>query len=85
MSEAVVGILGLLCIVAIVVTLFQSRTQPAIAFIVYPTILGLILVLAGRHSFDDLAAMIKAGLDAAMVRSSRPSSSMAAFMTMFTT
>ena len=63
MSEAVVGILGLLCIVAIVVTLFQSRTQPAIAFIVYPTILGLILVLAGRHSFDDLAAMIKAGFN----------------------
>ncbi len=61
MSEAVVGILGLLCIVAIVATLFQSKTQPAIAFIVYPTILGLILVLAGRHSFDDLAAMIKAG------------------------
>ena len=63
MSEAVVGILGLLCIVAIVVTLFQSRTQPAIAFIVFPTILGLILVLAGRHSFDDLAAMIKAGFN----------------------
>jgi len=63
MSEAVVGILGLLCIVAIVITLFQSRTQPAIAFIVYPAILGLVLVLAGRHSFDDLAAMIKAGFN----------------------
>lgn len=63
MSEAVVGILGLLCIVAIVVTLFQSKTQPAIAFIVFPTILGLILVLSGRHSFDDLAAMIKAGFN----------------------
>ncbi|MCR5825780.1 MAG: citrate transporter [Oscillospiraceae bacterium] len=61
MSEAVVGILGLLCIVAIVVTLFQSRTQPAIAFIVYPTILGLILVLGGRITFDNLAAMIKGG------------------------
>ena len=63
MSEAAVGILGLICIVAIVVTLFQSRTQPAIAFIVFPTILGLILVLSGRHSFDDLAAMIKAGFN----------------------
>ena len=63
MSEAVVGILGLLCIVTIVVTLFQSKTQPAIAFIVFPTILGLILVLSGRHSFDDLAAMIKAGFN----------------------
>ena len=63
MSEAVVGILGLLCIVAIVATLFQSKTQPAIAFIVFPTILGLILVLGGRHSFDDLAAMVKAGFN----------------------
>ena len=63
MSNVVVGILGLLCIVAIVVTLFKSKTQPAIAFIVWPAILGLILVIAGRHSFDDLAAMIKAGFN----------------------
>ena len=34
MSETLVGILGLLTIVAIVVTLFKSKTQPAIAFIV---------------------------------------------------
>ena len=63
MSNTVVGILGLICIVAIVVTLFKSKTQPAIAFIVWPAILGLVLVIAGRHSFDDLAAMIKAGFN----------------------
>lgn len=61
MSNTIVGILGLLTIVAIVVTLFKSKTQPAIAFIVWPTILALILVIGGRHSFDDVAAMIKAG------------------------
>ena len=63
MSNTVVGILGLICIIAIVVTLFKSKTQPAIAFIVWPAILGLVLVIAGRHSFDDLAAMIKAGFN----------------------
>ena len=45
MSETLVGILGLLTIVAIVVTLFKSKTQPAVAFIVWPTILALILVI----------------------------------------
>ncbi|MCR4676161.1 MAG: hypothetical protein K5634_02890 [Sphaerochaetaceae bacterium] len=63
MSETLVGILGLLTIVAIVVTLFKSKTQPAIAFIVFPAILGLILVLGGRYSFDDLATMIKTGFN----------------------
>ena len=61
MSNLLVGILGLLTIVAIVVTLFKSKTQPAIAFIVWPTILALILVISGRNSFDDIAAMIKSG------------------------
>ncbi len=63
MSSTVVGILGLLTIVAIVVTLFKSKTQPAIAFIVWPTILALILVVGGRFSFDSLAAMIKSGFN----------------------
>ena len=63
MSSTLVGILGLLTIIAIVVTLFKSKTQPAIAFIVWPSILALILVLGGRHSFDDIAAMIKAGFN----------------------
>ena len=61
MSNTIVGILGLLTIIAIVVTLFKSKTQPAIAFIVWPTILALVLVIGGRHSFDDIAAMIKSG------------------------
>ena len=63
MSNTIVGILGLLTIAAIVITLFKSKTQPAIAFIVWPTILALILVVGGRHSFDDIAAMIKAGFN----------------------
>ncbi len=61
MSNTIVGILGLLTIVAIVVTLFKSKTQPAIAFIVWPTLLALVLVIGGRHSFEDIAAMIKSG------------------------
>ena len=61
MSETLVGILGLLTIVAIVVTLFKSKTQPAIAFIVWPTLLAIVLVIFGRNSFDDIAAMIKSG------------------------
>ena len=63
MSNTIVGILGLLTIVAIVVTLFRSKTQPAIAFIAWPSILALILVICGRHSFDDIAAMVKAGFN----------------------
>ena len=63
MSDPVVGILGLICIIAIVVTLFKGKTQPTIAFIVFPTILGLILVLGGRYSFDNLATMIKSGFN----------------------
>ncbi len=63
MSDTVVGILGLITIVAIVITLFRSKTQPAIAFIVFPAILGLIMVIFGRYTFDDLATMIKAGFN----------------------
>ena len=33
MSEVVVGLLGFACIVAIVVTLFKSKTLPSIAFL----------------------------------------------------
>ena len=63
MSNTVVGILGLLTIIAVVVTLFKSKTQPAIAFIAYPFILGLILVAGGRIDFSNLTAMIKAGFN----------------------
>ena len=61
MSEILVGILGFLCIIAIVVTLFRSITLPSIAFILFPSILGLILVIGGYYTFDNLAALIKAG------------------------
>ncbi|MBQ1320987.1 MAG: hypothetical protein IIY53_04985 [Solobacterium sp.] len=61
MSEIMVGILGFLCIIAIVVTLFKSITLPSIAFILFPSILGLILVIGGYYTFDNLAALIKAG------------------------
>ena len=67
MNSTVVGLLGLLTIVAIVVTLFKSKTQPAIAFIVFPSILGLVLVLMGRYSFDNLATMTKSGFNSSSV------------------
>ena len=61
MSGTVVGILGFLTIIAIVVLLFQSRTLPSIAFITVPAILGVILVIGGYYTWDNLAALIKAG------------------------
>lgn len=61
MTETVVGILGLLCIVAIVVTLFQSKTLPSIAFIVFPFILAMILVASGYISLDGVESMVKTG------------------------
>ena len=61
MSETVVGILGLVCIIAIVITLFKSKTLPSIAFIVFPSILGIILVLGGYYNFEQLAEMVEAG------------------------
>lgn len=63
MSNTIVGLLGLLTIVAIVVTLFKSKTQPSIAFIIFPFILGVVLVLGGRFTFSNLAAAIKAGFN----------------------
>lgn len=61
LSNTVVGLLGLVTIAAVVFMLFKSKTQPAIAFIVFPAILGIILVIFGRYSWDNLAAMIKSG------------------------
>ena len=60
-GDVFVGILGLLTIAAIVFMLFKSKMQPAFAFIVFPAILAIILVLLGRYSFDDIATMIKSG------------------------
>ena len=52
MNGIVVGILGFLCIVAIVLTLFKSKTLPSIAFIVFPAILALALVFGGYTESD---------------------------------
>jgi CitMHS family citrate-Mg2+:H+ or citrate-Ca2+:H+ symporter len=61
MSEVMVGILGFACIIAIVVTLFKSKTLPSIAFIVFPMILAVILVCGGYYSWKNIAALIKSG------------------------
>lgn len=61
MNETIVGILGFLCIISIVVTLFKSKTLPSIAFILFPSILALILVAGGYYSFDNIAKLVKAG------------------------
>ena len=61
MNETLVGILGLLCIASIVITLFKGRTQPAVTFILYPTALAVILIIGGRYSFGNIAAMIRSG------------------------
>lgn len=56
-----VGVLGFACIIAIVITLFKSKTLPSIAFITFPLILGAILVLSGYYTWDNLAKLIKSG------------------------
>ena len=61
MSEVVVGLLGFACIVAIVVTLFKSKTRPSIAFIIFPMILGAILVFGGYYSWENIGKLIKSG------------------------
>ena len=61
MNEILVGILGLLCIAAIVITLLKGRTQPAITFILFPTALAVILIIGDWYSFDDISAMIRSG------------------------
>ena len=61
MSGTLVGILGFACIVAIVVTLFKSKTLPSIAFIVFPLILALVLVLGKYYTWEDIASLIKSG------------------------
>ena len=61
MSGTIVGILGFLCIVAIVLTLFKSKPLPSIAFIVFPAILAIVLVFGGYYSLEDVATLIKSG------------------------
>lgn len=61
MSEVLVGILGFVCIVAIVVTLFKSKTMPSMAFIIFPSILALILIAGGYYTIDEVGKLIKGG------------------------
>ncbi len=61
MNEILVGILGLTCIAAIVITLLKGSTQPAITFILFPTGLAVILIIGDWYGFDDIAAMIRSG------------------------
>ena len=61
MTETMVGILGFLCIIAIVVTLFRSRTLPSIAFIVFPFTLAVVLVLGGYYTMGNVGSLIKSG------------------------
>ncbi|MBO6163852.1 MAG: citrate transporter [Lachnospiraceae bacterium] len=61
MSETIVGILGFLTIIAIVYMLFQSKTLPSIAFILFPTILAVILVIGGYYQLADIGELIKGG------------------------
>jgi len=78
MNEIVVGILGFLTIIAIVWTLFNSKTQPSIAFIVFPTILALILVIGGYYSIDNIGKLIKAGFS-----STSPTAALFVFSVLF--
>ncbi len=61
MSTTVVGILGFLCIAVIVVVLFQSRTVPSVAFIVFPAILAIALCIGGYYNLDQIGDLVKAG------------------------
>lgn len=59
--ETIVGLLGFATIVAIVITLFKSKTIPSIAFIVFPSILAVILVAIGYYSVEQIGSLVKSG------------------------
>ena len=61
MSDMLVGILGLAAIAATVISLTRGRMLPAMAFILWPSLLGLAMVAGGRCGFADIEAMLEAG------------------------
>ena len=61
MNDMLVGILGLAVIAAAVISLTRGKMLPAMAFILWPSVLALTMVAAGRYDFADVEAMIKAG------------------------
>ena len=78
MSELVVGILGFACIIALVVTLFKSKTMPSMAFIIFPSILALILVAGGYYSIEQIGDLIKGGF-----KSTGPTAALFVFSVLF--
>ena len=61
MNDMLFGILGLVAIAATVLSLTRGKMLPAMAFILWPSVLALAMVAGGRCSFADVEAMIKAG------------------------
>ena len=61
MNDMLVGILGLAVVAAIVISLTRGKMLPAMAFILWPSMLALTLAAAGRWSLADIEAMIRAG------------------------
>ncbi len=59
--NTIVGLLGFATIVAIVITLFKSKTLPSIAFIVFPSILAVILVAIGYYDIEQIGSLVKSG------------------------
>lgn len=61
MSDTMVGLLGLATVAAVVVMLFRGKTLPAIAFALFPMLMGLVLVAGGRFGLAELAAAVRCG------------------------
>ena len=78
MNDMLVGILGLAVIAATVVSLVRGRMLPAMAFILWPSVLALAMVIGGRCSFADIEAMIRAGFD-----STAPTAALFVFSVLF--
>jgi peptidoglycan/LPS O-acetylase OafA/YrhL len=52
MNDMLVGILGLAAIAATVISLTRGKMLPAMAFILWPSVLALAMVAAGRCGLD---------------------------------
>ena len=61
MNDMLVGVLGLAAIAATVISLTRGKMLPAMAFILWPSVLAAAMVASGRCGFADVEAMIKAG------------------------
>ena len=78
MNDTLVGVLGLVAIAAIVISLIRGRMLPAMAFILWPSVLALVMVAARRCSFADIETMIKAGFS-----STAPTAALFVFSVLF--